>query len=220
MKKQAYLEILLKQKVLQFGEFKTKSGRLSPYFFNTGNIDSGNSIARVSELYANVIAKNYGPDVNVIFGPAYKGIPLCVMVAAKLSELSGRDIKFTFNRKEAKDHGEGGNLVGHHINESDRVIIVEDVLTAGTSINESGKLLKKLNTTVLAAVVGIDRQEKGSGTASAREQITKTWGFPVHALINLNEIIATLWNKEFLGKVWIDDDHKGKIDAYMKSYCA
>jgi orotate phosphoribosyltransferase len=157
-----FVEILLESEVLRFGEFVTKSGRTSPYFFNTGNIDSGLVLAEAASFYAQKISETFGSEVTNLFGPAYKGIPLCVSVSEKLALKYGRDVSFTYNRKEAKDHGEGGTLVGHSYQPGDKVVIVEDVLTGGTSIRETMDLFRSIDVEVVGAIIGIDRQEKGS----------------------------------------------------------
>jgi orotate phosphoribosyltransferase len=213
-----FIELLLTSDVVRFGEFKTKSGRLSPYFFNAGNFDSGERLGKVAELYAKRIAERFGTKVDNLFGPAYKGIPLAVMTAFHLSRLLGRDISFTFNRKEVKDHGEGGNLVGRSYKGGEKVVIVEDVITGGTSINESMPLLQKYGVHVLGVVVGIDRQEKGTGDKAASREVLETWGVPVESLTSVTNIVSHLHNREVLGRVWIDDAMRQKIASYQATY--
>lgn len=220
MTKNPFIELLLASDVVRFGEFKTKSGRLSPYFFNAGNFDSGHRLGRVSELYAERIAARFGSKVDNLFGPAYKGIPLAVMTAFHLSRLLGRDISFTFNRKEVKDHGEGGTLVGRSYHGGENVVIVEDVITGGTSINESMPLLAKCNVHVMGVVVGIDRQEKGTGDNAASREVHEKWGMPVESLTSVSQIVGYLYNREVLGRVWIDDAMHQKIAAYQSAYGA
>jgi len=209
-----YLEILLEKNVLRFGSFKTKSGRLSPYFFNMGEINSGAALLEVAALYADLINEKFGDTYATLFGPAYKGIPLCVATATVLAQQSKRDVFYSFNRKEAKDHGEGGNLVGYQLSSGDKVVITEDVLTAGTSLRESMALLEKLQVQIVGVAIGVDREERGSGTASARDEIAQKLGVPIVSLIKLSEVVAMLWNKKVLGKVWIDDAAKVQIDTY------
>ena len=215
-----FIELLLTSDVLRFGAFKTKSGRLSPYFFNAGNFDSGERLGLAAELYAERIAERFGAKVDNLFGPAYKGIPLAVMTSFHLSRILGRDISFTFNRKEAKDHGEGGHLVGRTYHGGENVVIVEDVITGGTSVNESMPLLAAHKVNVLGVVVGIDRQEKGTGDKRASREVFDRWGVPVDALTSVDEIVARLHNREVLGRVWIDDEMRQKIAAYQASYGA
>lgn len=214
-----FLELLLTAEVLRFGDFQTKSGRHSPYFFNTGLIDSGERLSLACELYAEVIAEHFGSHVDNLFGPAYKGIPLAVMTASKLANKLGRDISFTFNRKEAKDHGEGGVLVGRSYHGGENVVVVEDVITGGTSIAESMPILMRAKVNVIGIVVGIDRQELGSqATLSARAEIEQKWEVPVVSLLNLDQVIARLHNRPCSGRIWIDDALRAKIDAYRQQY--
>ena len=218
MIKERYIEWLLRSGALQFGEFKTKSGRLSPYFFNTGHIDSGERLGAVSALYADVIAKHFGDTVSNLFGPAYKGIPLAVLTAYQLSQRLGRDVSYTFNRKEAKDHGEGGNLVGRLYRGGEKVVIVEDVITGGTSFSEVLPLLARCKVEVIGAVVGVDRQERGTGTQSALSEIATKWQMPIVSLVTIQEVVDRLYQREVLGKVWINAAIKQKIDEYLASY--
>jgi orotate phosphoribosyltransferase len=222
-KSESFVEILLNANVLKFGDFVTKSGRNSPYFFNTGNIDSGLVISEVATYYAESIREHFGTDVTNLFGPAYKGIPLCVAVSEKLANVYGKDVSFTYNRKEAKDHGEGGTLVGHDYAPGDKVVIVEDVLTGGTSIRETMEIFKTIDVEVVGAIVGIDRQEKGkdtSNTISARKEVEQYYGIPVVSIVNLDSIVDSLHNKEVAGKVWIDDSINESIKSYRSKYGA
>ena len=210
---------MLKAEVLRFGEFQTKSGRLSPYFFNTGQLDSGDRLSEACELYAELIAKHFGPHVENLFGPAYKGIPLAVMTAGKLATRLGRDVSFTFNRKEAKDHGEGGLLVGRAYRGNEKVVVVEDVITGGTSISETMPILQKSGVEVLGLVVGIDRQEVGrGGKLSARAEVESRWRIPVLSLVNLDQVVDYLHNRPCQGRIWIDDGMRLKIDRYRQEY--
>ena len=218
MIKERYIEWLLRSGALQFGEFKTKSGRLSPYFFNTGHIDSGERLGAVSALYAEAIAEHFGATVQNLFGPAYKGIPLAVLTSYQLTQRLGRDISYTFNRKEAKDHGEGGNLVGRLYRGGEKVVVVEDVITGGTSFGEIMPLLATYNVEVVGAIVGVDRQERGSGTESARSEVANRWKIPVVSLVTIHEVVERLVQREVLGKVWIDAATKQRIDGYLATY--
>ena len=165
-------ESMLKAKVLQFGRFQTKSGRLSPYFFNFGAFHSGSLLGGLADIYAAQIADNF-PSVENLFGPAYKGIPLAVMTAERLTRLLGRDVTFTFDRKEVKDHGEGGWLVGYPYGGGEQTVIIEDVITGGTSLHYTMPRLQAAGVKVLAAVVGVDRQERGNSDAVAAVEISE-----------------------------------------------
>jgi len=218
-----FLELLLQAEVLRFGRFVTKSGRLSPYFFNTGHLDSGRKLGRAGDIYSRALIEGIFEDhvlanLTNLYGPAYKGIPLAVMVSDRLSKDLKRDISFTYNRKEVKDHGEGGNLVGHSYEEGDGVLVVEDVLTGGTSLRESLQLLKKIGVPVLGAIVGIDRQEKGLGELSAREELEKDFALPVRSILNIDQIISRLHGKKVREKIWIDDESMGLIHEYRSKY--
>ena len=218
MVKDRYIELLLRSGALRFGEFKTKSGRLSPYFFNTGYFDSAVTLGGVADLYAEVIAERFGSQVENLFGPAYKGIPLAVMTAYQLSRRLGRDISYTFNRKEAKDHGEGGLLVGRSYKGGEKVVLVEDVITGGTSFRDMRPFLESFKVDVVGLVVGVDRQERGSGQRSALVEAAQTWGVPTASLVTVKEVVQRLHGREVLGRVWIDDAIKGRIDDYLATY--
>jgi orotate phosphoribosyltransferase len=217
-----FLNLLLESEVLRFGSFMTKSGRKSPYFFNTGNIDSGFRLGRAGDIYAAAVLKEFGSGVTNLFGPAYKGIPLAAVISDRLAQKLGRDVTFTYNRKEKKDHGEGGNLVGHPYSQSkpslDQVVIVEDVLTGGTSLRETMVLMKSLNINVIGALVGVDRQEKGLGTLSARAEIEQDFQIPVRSILNMDQVISSLHNHKVLGKVWIDDQAYQSILDYRDQF--
>ena len=213
-----YIEWLLRSGALRFGEFKTKSGRLSPYFFNTGCFDTGLSLGGIAELYAETIAEHFGPRVENLFGPAYKGIPLAVMTAYQLSNRLGRDISYTFNRKEAKDHGEGGLLVGRPYRGGERVVLVEDVITGGTSFREMRPLLSSFKVEVVGIVVGVDRQERGTDSRTALAQVADEWGVKTASLVTVRDVVSRLHNREVLGRVWIDDGAKARIDEYLATY--
>ena len=218
MVKDRYIEWLLRSGALRFGEFKTKSGRLSPYFFNTGSFDSGLTLGGVADLYAEVIAEQFGSKVENLFGPAYKGIPLAVMTAFQLSRRLGRDISYTFNRKEAKAHGEGGVLVGRSYIGGEKVVLIEDVITGGTSFRDMRPLLQSFNVEVVGLVVGVDRQERGSSQRSAFVEAAEIWGVPTASLVTVAEVVQRLHGREVLGRVWIDDATKVRIDDYLATY--
>lgn len=216
--KQEFLELLLYSRVLQFGSFRTKSGRDTPFFFNTGLFSTGRTIAAVAKCYATLIAHHFGREVTNLFGPAYKGIPLCAVTSAELAARLGRDIGFTFNRKEAKDHGEGGQLVGASYKEPQNVVVIEDVMTGGTSVRETMRLLQDMPVKVLGVVIGVDRQEKGLGLQRASAEITKDFGLPVRAILTLDEILAGLDGREVLGKKWLTAELRVAIEAYRAQY--
>ncbi len=213
-----FLELLLSAEVLRFGSFQTKSGRKSPYFFNTGRFDSAHKISLVAELYADLIIDQFGHSVENLFGPAYKGIPLAIATAQALSQKIGRDISFSFNRKEQKSHGEGGGLIGYQYKGKEKVVIVEDVITGGTSINETLPLLRSYGVDILGFAVGIDRQEKGLGTQIAMEEVSARWGIRGAAILSLNQIVEALDQREFQGRVWIDASTRRSIDEYRQAY--
>jgi orotate phosphoribosyltransferase len=174
--------------VLRFGEFKTKAGRLSPYFFNAGLFNDGASLARLADFYARAILAS-GIGFDVLFGPAYKGIPLAATTAVALAGL-GRNTPFAFNRKETKDHGEGGSLIGAPL--AGRVLIVDDVISAGTSVRESVELIRAAGATAAGVVIALDRQERGQGRLSAVQEVEQNYGMPVIAVATLHDLIAYL----------------------------
>jgi orotate phosphoribosyltransferase len=175
--------------VLRFGDFTLKSGRRSPYFFNTGLFDSGAKLARLGEFYAQAILHR-GIAADVLYGPAYKGIPLACATAIALSRATGADAPFAFNRKEAKDHGEGGALVGAPLRGS--ALILDDVITAGTSVRESVEIIRAQGARPCGVLIALDRQEKGQGGLSAAQEVAELYGIPVHAIVNLGDILEFL----------------------------
>ncbi len=183
----AFLELALARDVLRFGEFTLKSGRVSPYFFNAGLFDSGASLAALGEAYA-AAAIHSGLDFDLVFGPAYKGIPLAALAAAALASRHQRDVGFTYNRKEAKDHGEGGLTVGAPL--AGRVLVVDDVITAGTAIRESLTLILARGATPIGVLVALDRQERGNAERSAAQEVADEFGIPVMAIARLEELLA------------------------------
>lgn len=186
--RQAFIQFAIERKVLCFGEFITKAGRLSPYFFNAGLFNDGDSLRRLGQFYAKAIIAAALP-FDMLFGPAYKGIPLVSAIAIALAEM-GHNYPFCFNRKEAKDHGEGGMLVGAPL--QGRVLIVDDVISAGTSIRESVDLIKTADATPIGVVIALDRMERGIDQLSAVQEIRKNLGIPVTSIINLNNLIDFL----------------------------
>ncbi len=186
--KQDFIRFAIASQVLCFGEFKTKAGRLSPYFFNTGLFSDGASLRQLGQFYAKAIL-SAGIEFDILFGPAYKGIPLVAAVAIALAE-AGRNAPFAFNRKEAKDHGEGGTIVGAAL--SGRVLIVDDVISAGTSVRESVALIQANGATPCGVMIALDRQERGSGELSAVQEVTRHYGLPVTGIATLADIVAYL----------------------------
>ena len=187
--KQEFIDFMMDVGVLTFGDFTTKSGRKTPYFVNTGLYRSGNQLVRLGEFYADAISAAVGQEFDVLFGPAYKGIPLVVTTAMSLSQRN-HDVAFCFNRKEAKDHGEGGVLVGHKLRDGDRVLIIEDVTTAGTSIRETVPiLLAAANVELAGLIVSVDRAERGKGSGSALAEVGEEFQMPTYSIVNVHEIM-------------------------------
>ena len=218
--KQEFIEFMVESKVLKFGEFTLKSGRKSPFFMNAGSYVTGTQLKKLGEYYAKAIHDNFGLDFDVLFGPAYKGIPLSVATTMAISDLYGKDIRYCSNRKEAKDHGsDAGVLLGSPIKDGDRVMIIEDVTTAGTSIQETLPIVKAQgDVDVLGLVVSVDRMERGQGTKSALEEIRENYGLETTAIVTMQEVVEHLYNKPYNGKVIIDDTLKAAIDAYYEKY--
>jgi orotate phosphoribosyltransferase len=186
---QKFFELALAQQALKFGEFTLKSGRKSPYFFNAGTFNTGAALAKLGECYADAIVAS-GIEFDLLFGPAYKGIPLVAAVACALAQKHGRDLPWAFNRKEAKDHGEGGWLVGAPL--AGRVLVVDDVITAGTAINEVAQLLAQTEGRMVAVMVALDRQERGKGELSATQEVAQQLGVPVASILGMSDIIGFL----------------------------
>lgn len=219
--KEEFIEFMVKSNVLTFGDFTTKSGRKTPFFINTGNYDTGEQMSKLGYYYAKALNNALGNNFDCLFGPAYKGIPLSVTAAINLSENHNHNVTFCFNRKEAKDHGEGGSIVGHKLHDEEKVVIIEDVTTAGTSIRESVPLLKNTaNVKIIALVVSVDRQEKGTTEKSALAQIEEDFNIKPIPIVTLDEIVNYLYNKEIDGKIIITDEIKKRIDDYRNKYGA
>ena len=219
--KQEFIEFMVESQVLKFGEFTLKSGRKSPFFMNAGAYVTGTQLRRLGEYYAKAIHDNYGLDFDVLFGPAYKGIPLSVATTMAISELYGKDIRYCSNRKEVKDHGDTGILLGSKLKDGDRVVIIEDVTTSGKSIEETFPILKEqANVEIKGLMVSLNRMESGKGDKSALEEIQEKYGFPANAIVTMEEVVEKLYNQECGGKVIIDDAIKAAIDAYYEQYGA
>lgn len=212
------VEQLLVSESLRFGSFVTKSGRTSPYFFNFGQLSTGESLFRAAEAYAHVISTTF-PGVECLYGPAYKGIPLAVMTSLALGRELNRPVGYAFNRKEAKAHGEGGVFVGAELRPGLRVVVIEDVLTGGTSLRETHSLLKARGITVEGIIVGIDRQERGAvAHLSARQEMEALYGCPIAAICTVSDILAGLSESDFLGKRWISPEQLQAARAYLREF--
>ncbi|MBK9132767.1 MAG: orotate phosphoribosyltransferase [Gammaproteobacteria bacterium] len=208
---QAFLDFAIARGVLRFGEFTLKSGRLSPYFFNSGLFDDGDAIAELGRYYAAAI-RGSGLAFDMLYGPAYKGIPLVVATAIALSDRHGVNVPYAFNRKEAKDHGEGGIIVGHAL--TGRVLIIDDVISAGTSVRESVDIIRNSGATVAGVAISLDRQERGKNTQSAIQEVESQFGIKVVSIANLDTLIRYLSKRDDLGPVL------ERIEAYRKEYGA
>ena len=219
--KQEYIEFMVESDVLKFGDFTLKSGRKSPFFMNAGAYVTGSQLKRLGEYYAKAIHDNYGDDFDVLFGPAYKGIPLSVATTIAFSELYGKEIRYCSNRKEVKDHGDTGILLGSKIKDGDKVVIIEDVTTSGKSIEETFPIVKAQgDVEIIGLMVSLNRMEKGKGDKCALDEIKELYGMQANAIVTMDEVIEHLYNKPCQGKVVIDDAMKEKIDAYYALYGA
>ena len=217
--KEEFITFMVRAGVLTFGDFVTKSGRKTPYFINTGNYKTGAQAAQLGDYYAACIQEHLPDGVDCLFGPAYKGIPLAVAAASSLYRNYGRDLPYCFNRKEAKDHGEGGSMVGYKPQDGDRVVIVEDVVTAGTAVRESLALFQALgDLKVTALIVSVDRMERGTRDCSTLDELRADHGIAVYPIVTVREILAFLHNRELDGRVYIDDAMKARIEAYLAEY--
>ena len=219
--KKEFIEFMVDSNVLKFGEFTLKSGRKSPFFMNAGAYVTGSQLRRLGQFYAQAIHDNYGTDFDVLFGPAYKGIPLAVATTIAFSELYGRDIKYCSNRKEIKDHGDVGILLGSDLNDGDKVVIIEDVTTSGKSIEETFPILTaQANVDVVGLMVSLNRQERGKTQQNALAEIREVYGIETGAIVTMEEVVEYLYNRPYNGKVLIDDKTKAAIDAYYEKYGA
>lgn len=218
--KEEFIRFMVESGVLRFGDFTLKSGRKSPFFMNAGGYNTGSQLRRLGEAYARAIHDHYGLDFDVIFGPAYKGIPLAVITAEAVSDLYGKDVRYCANRKEEKDHGDKGALLGASLSDGDRLVIVEDVTTSGKSIEETVPILKaQADVKILGLMVSLNREEKGLHTdRSALEEIESTWGFPARAIVGMHEVVEMLSAQEVNGKKVIDDGIRSAIEAYYAEY--
>ncbi len=219
--KREFIEFMVQSNVLKFGDFTLKSGRKSPFFMNAGAYVTGAQLHRLGTYYAQAIHDNFGLDFDVIFGPAYKGIPLSVITAIAYHDLYGKEIRYCSDRKEAKDHGaDKGNLLGAELHDGQRVVIVEDVTTSGKSIDETyPKIKAAADVEVVGLMVSLNRMEVGKGgVVTAQQEIQERYGFPVASIVDMAEVTQALYNKEVDGKVVIDDELKTAIDSYYAQY--
>jgi orotate phosphoribosyltransferase len=220
--KQEFVEFMVESNVLSFGEFTLKSGRKSPFFMNAGAYVTGSQLHRLGIYYARAIKENFGLDFDVVFGPAYKGIPLSVVTAMAINELYGKEVRYCSNRKEVKDHGDTGILLGSPLHDGDRVLMVEDVTTSGKSIEETHPIITgQANVEVVGLMVSLNRQEVGKGgEMCALDEVAKRYGFPTAAIVTMEEVTEYLYNKEVQGAVRINDETKAALDAYYAQYGA
>lgn len=218
--KEEFISFMAECGVLKFGEFTLKSGRKSPFFMNAGLYVTGSQLLRLGKYYAQAVHEHYGDDFDVFFGPAYKGIPLSVAAAIAYSELYGKEIRYCSNRKEVKDHGDKGILLGSSLKDGDRVVIIEDVTTSGKSIEETFPIIKaQADVEIKGLVVSLNRMERGLSTdKGALDELQDKYGFPANAIVTMEEVVECLYNKECNGKVLIDDNIKNAIDEYYKQY--
>ena len=219
--KQEFIEFMVDNKVLKFGDFTLKSGRKSPFFMNAGGYVTGSQLRKLGEYYAKAIHDNYGDDFDVLFGPAYKGIPLAVVTAIAYSDLYGKEVRYCSDRKEEKDHGaDKGSFLGSSLKDGDRVIMIEDVTTSGKSMEETvPKVRGAANVEIVGLIVSLNRQEVGkSGDKVALDEVKELYGFNTAAIVSIDDVVECLYNKEVKGQVVIDDTLKAAIDAYYEQY--
>ena len=221
--KQEFIEFMVESDVLKFGDFTLKSGRKSPFFMNAGAYVTGSQLMRLGEYYAKAIHDTYGDDFDVLFGPAYKGIPISVVTAVAYSTLYGKEIRYCSDRKEEKDHGaDKGSFLGSKLKDGDRVVMIEDVTTSGKSMEETVPKVKgAANVEIIGLMVSLNRMERGlSSSKSALDEVKEKYGFDANAIVTMDEVVEHLYNKECNGKVVIDDTIKSAIDAYYEQYGA
>lgn len=218
--KQEFIEFMVESDVLKFGEFTLKSGRKSPFFMNAGAYVTGTQLRKLGKYYAEAIYASYGLDFDVLFGPAYKGIPLSVATAMAISELYGKDVRYCANRKEVKDHGDTGILLGSALKDGDRVVMIEDVTTSGKSIEETFPIIKaQADVEIKGLMVSLNRMEVGKGGKKcALDEVKDLYGFETNAIVTMAEVVEYLYKKECQGKIVIDDTLKSAIDVYYKQY--
>jgi orotate phosphoribosyltransferase len=210
--KNSLIEFLLAEKILVFADYTTNSGRISPYYFNLGSLDTATKLQTMAKFYSACVLENFPCRNKYIFGPAYKGISLAIASAQEIKSSIGLDVHFSFNRKEKKDHGEGGDLVGYQYTGGENVIVVEDVITSGKSLEQSFEILNSYRVNVLGAVVAVDRQEKFSKNISAKDEIVRKFDIPVFSLLTLSDILRFLQKTE-------QNDLVYRMKNYMDLFC-
>lgn len=221
--KSDFIDFMVESNVLKFGDFTLKSGRRSPFFMNAGGYVTGSQLKRLGEFYARAIHDQYGDDFDVLFGPAYKGIPLSVVTAVAFSELYGKEIRYCSDRKEEKDHGaDKGSFLGSKLMDGDRVVMIEDVTTSGKSMEETvPKVRGAADVEIVGLMVSLDRMEVGKGGEKcALDEVKDLYGFETNAIVTMAEVVERLYNKECHGRILIDDTLKAAIDAYYEQYGA
>ena len=219
--KSDFIEFMVKSDVLKFGDFTLKSGRKSPFFMNAGAYVTGEQLRKLGEFYAKAIHDTYGDDFDVVFGPAYKGIPIGVATAIAYSNLYGKEIKYCSNRKEEKDHGDVGILLGYKLKDGDRVVIVEDVTTSGKSIEETFPIITGVaNVSIVGLMVSLNREERGKGDKCALDEIKELYNIDANAIVTMSEVREYLYNKEVDGRVVINDEINVALDKYFAEYGA
>ena len=219
--KQEFIEFMVDCQALKFGEFILKSGRKSPFFMNAGAYVTGAQLRKLGEYYTRAIHEHYGDDFDVFFGPAYKGIPLIVAAAMAYSELYGKEVRYCSNRKEAKDHGDAGILLGSKLKDGDKVVIIEDVTTSGKSMEETVPIIRaQADIEIKGLMVSLNRMERGKGTKSALEEIKELYGFDANAIVTMKDVTEYLYNKPYKGNIYINDEMKAAIDNYYAQYGA
>ncbi len=218
--KQEFIEFMVDSQVLKFGEFTLKSGRKSPFFMNAGGYVTGAQLRKLGQYYAQAIHDKYGDDFDVLFGPAYKGIPLSVATTIAYSELFGKEIRYCSNRKEIKDHGDTGILLGSKLKDGDKIVIIEDVTTSGKSIEETFPIIKaQADVEIKGLMVSLNRMEMGKSEGkTALEEIKELYGFETGAIVTMEEVTEYLYNKPYKGQIYINDDIKKALDAYYAQY--
>ena len=218
--KSEFIQFMVDSQVLKFGEFTLKSGRKSPFFMNAGAYVTGSQLKKLGEYYAKAIHDVYGDDFDVLFGPAYKGIPISVVTAIAYSELYGKEVRYCSDRKEEKDHGaDKGSFLGSKLKDGDRVIMIADVTTSGKSMEETVPKVKgAADVEIKGLMVSLNRMEKGTGEKSALDEIKEKYGFDAHAIVDMSDVVEHLYNKPYKGNVIIDDGLKSAIDTYYEQY--
>ncbi len=222
--KRDFIHFMVRAGALTFGDFVTKSGRKTPYFINTGKYNTGEQAALLGQYYADAFKQRQADGdlsmgVNCLFGPAYKGIPLSVGMAIALETRYRTSLHYCFDRKEEKDHGEGGSLVGYKPGPNDEVVIIEDVITAGTAIRQVMPIFQSLNAPVKGVFVSVDRMERGQGELTAIDEIRRDFGLSVFPIVTIREVLSVLYNQPVDGKIYIDNDIRARMEDYWAQYC-